>query len=63
MARSRIDRALEGTPQDLILALEDVRGLFQLAREANPAYEGTGDGADATPQGGKTWNAETGRFE
>ena len=63
MARSRIDRALEGTPQDLILALEDVRGLFQLAREANPAYEGTGDGADATSQGGKTWNAETGRFE
>ena len=62
-ARSRVDRALEGTPQDLILALEDVRELFAMARAANPANQSTGDGADATPQGGKTWNAETGRFE
>ena len=62
-ARSRVDRALEGTPQDLILALEDVRELFAMARAANPANQSTGDGADATSQGGKTWNAEKGRFE
>ena len=61
-ARSRIDRALQGTPSDLIAALEDVRVLFAEARAANPAYKGTGEQAPASTDG-KTWNPETQRFE
>lgn len=61
-ARSRIDRALQGKPSDLIAALEDVRVLFATARAANLAYKGTGEQAPASVAG-QTWNTETEKFE
>ena len=54
-ARSRIDRALQGTPADLVAALEDVRVLFAQARASNPAYKGTGEQpADSTVRDNET---------
>ena len=38
-ARTRIDRALKGTPRDLVAALEEVRALFDDARSKNPMYD------------------------
>ena len=62
-ARSRIDRALQGKPSDLIAALEDVRVLFKTARAANPAFKGTGEQPSENAIAGKTYNPETGKFE
>jgi hypothetical protein len=39
-ARSRLDRALRGRPEDLVVALRDARKLFSDAMEKNPAYQG-----------------------
>ena len=62
-ARSRIDRALEGTPADLVAALEDVRVLFSEARAANPAFKGTSAQPAKNAIAGKMYNPETGEFE
>ena len=40
-ARTRLDQALKGTPEDLRLALIEVRNLFNEAMMKNPAYGGT----------------------
>lgn len=39
-ARSRLDRALRGRPEDLVVALREARKLFSDAMEKNPAYQG-----------------------
>jgi hypothetical protein len=45
-ARTRINSALKGTPEDLMVALQEARDLFQQALEKNPQYQGT-----VVPQG------------
>ena len=46
-ARTRLDAALKGRPEDLRVALLEVRKLFDEARAKNPAYQGsTADGGD-----------------
>lgn len=50
-ARTRVDRALKGTPRDLVAALEEVRVLFEEARSKNPLYKAevaAGDGPAPT---------------
>jgi len=39
-ARTRLDRALRGRPEDLVVALRESRKLFSDAMEKNPAYQG-----------------------
>lgn len=39
-ARTRLDRALRGRPEDLVVALREARKLFSDAMEKNPAYQG-----------------------
>lgn len=39
-ARTRLDRALRGRPEDLVVALREARKLFSEAMEKNPAYRG-----------------------
>ena len=46
-ARTRLDQALKGTPEDLRLALIEVRNLFNEAMMKNPAYGGTDDYTEA----------------
>lgn len=45
-ARTRINSALKSTPEDLMVALQEARDLFQQALEKNPQYQGT-----VVPQG------------
>lgn len=46
-ARTRLDQALKSTPEDLRLALIEVRNLFNEAMMKNPAYGGTDTYTDA----------------
>lgn len=46
-ARTRLDQALKSTPEDLRLALIEVRNLFNEAMMKNPAYGGTDDYTEA----------------
>ena len=39
-ARTRLDRAMRGRPEDLVVALREARKLFSDAMEKNPAYQG-----------------------
>lgn len=48
-ARGRLEAALAGTPEDLRVALLEVRKLFDEARAKNPAYQAsTADGGDTS---------------
>jgi hypothetical protein len=40
-ARTRINSALKGSPEDLMVALQEAKDLFQQALEKNPQYQGT----------------------
>lgn len=42
-ARTRLDRALKGTPEDLKVALLELEGLFKEALSKNPSYTEEGD--------------------
>lgn len=46
-ARTRLEEAMKGTPEDLRLALIEVRNLFNEAMMKNPAYGGTDTYSDA----------------
>lgn len=49
-ARTRIERALKGTPKDLVAALKEAEDLFQQARSLNPLYKEAGAGEVAPAQ-------------
>jgi hypothetical protein len=42
-ARTRLDRALKGNPEDLKVALLELEGLFKEALSKNPSYTEEGD--------------------
>lgn len=46
-ARTRLEEAMKGTPEDLRLALIEVRSLFNEAMMKNPAYGGTDEYTEA----------------
>ena len=46
-ARTRLEDSLKGRPEDLRVALLEVRELFQQALDKNPMYSGAGDYSEA----------------